>query len=308
MAAFTTFKKSALERYLRIYDIGELHSFDAISTGIENSNYFVKLTNDLDVTEFVLTITEELSFKDVPFFNDLMGRLIKKNLPVPNAQRTLDGMSSAIFCGKPTWLFNKLEGSHPVVINQAHCLVIGQSLAKLHHSASDAKYQRSNPYCSEWMLDALKKVEHRLDSADLTDIYTLANHYVEIEMNSKLPKGVIHGDLFTDNALFVGEELSGIIDFYHACNDFLVQDIAVTINDWCKTPSGNIDETLKQGLLEGYRSIRKLTKEEETYLPLFQQIAALRFSLTRMLSGPEEAPLKDPVEFLKILKIMMSAS
>ena len=308
MAVFTTFEKSALERYLRIYDIGELYSFNAISTGIENSNYFVTLGNDGDITEFVLTITEELSFEDVPFFNDLMGRLNKQGLPVPNAQKTLDGMSSAIFCGKPTWLFSKLEGSHPVLINSQHCLAIGQNLAKLHNSAREAKYQRSNPYASEWMLDAINKVRHRIDLRDLSNIQNLAAQYVALEKNRALPKGIIHGDLFTDNALFVGDELSGIIDFYHACNDFLIQDIAVTINDWCKTTSGEIDETLKRCLIAGYQSVRMLSVDEENHLPLFQQIAALRFSLTRLLSGSEEAPLKDPREFLNILRKLMDTN
>jgi homoserine kinase type II len=302
LAAFTTFEKTALERFLMIYDIGDLHSFEAISAGIENSNYFVTLVNAADATEFVLTITEAFSFEDVPFFNDLMNRLHKQGLPVPHAQRTLDGMSSAIFCGKPTWLFSKLAGRHPEVISQNHCSIIGENLARLHLSAMDAKYQRENPYCSKWMQDTLNQVKHRIDKVDLPGINALATKYVELEKNDQLPRGIIHGDLFTDNALFEGEKLSGIIDFYHACNDFLIQDIAVTINDWCKTSSGLIDETLKSCLLEGYQSQRKLSLEENNHLPIFQQIAALRFSLTRILSGPEEAPLKNPNEFLNILR------
>ena len=302
MAAFTTFEKASLERYLMIYDIGELHSFEAISTGIENSNYFVTLANADDVTEFVLTITEALSFEDVPFFNDLMARLHKQGLPVPHAQRTLDGMSSAIFCGKPTWLFSKLGGSHPEIINQHHCSIMGESLAILHNSALDTKYHRVNPYGSQWMQNTLNQVNHRIESADLSNINTLTNQYVELEKNHQLPRGIIHGDLFTDNALFEGDKLSGIIDFYHACDDFLIQDIAITINAWCKTSSGEIDETLKSCLLEGYQSQRKLSPEENIHLPIFQQIAALRFSLTRLLSGSDEAPLKDPDEFLNILR------
>lgn len=302
MAAFTTFERSALERYLMIYDLGELHEYEAITAGIENSNYFVSLKNGEQLTHYVLTITEELSFEDVPFFNELMNRLVKQGIPVPHAQRTLDGMSSAIFCGKPTWLFTRLPGEHPNAIDADHCIAIGRNLAKIHVAGTNAKYGRSNPYCSDWVQKTLLKVSHRIPQEDLPLIEDLARQYSEVENLSELPKGIIHGDLFTDNALFEGNKLGGIIDFYHACNDFFIQDIAVTVNDWCKTSSGQIDDSLKASLLEGYQSERKITEEEGKHLPLFQQFAALRFALTRFLSGTEDAPLKDPYEILTILR------
>jgi homoserine kinase type II len=112
----------------------------------------------------------------------------------------------------------------------------------------------------------------------------------------------IHGDLFRDNALFQGGTLSGVIDFYHACDDFYVQDIAITINDWCKNPSGDIDENLKQSLITGYETRRPLEAEEIELLPLFQKIGAARFSLTRLLSGEQGEHLKDPQEFLQLLR------
>jgi len=302
LAAFTTFEKSALERYLVIYDLGALYEYEAISAGIENSNYFVSLIQGDQHTHYVLTITEALSFEEVPFFNDLMSRLIKQGIPVPQAQRTLDGMSSAIFCGKPTWLFNRLPGEHPTTINIDQCFIIGENLAKIHIAGAETKYERANPYCSDWMQKTLRQVSHRIPQEELASIQKLADQYAQMENSSRLPKGIIHGDLFTDNALFEGKDLGGIIDFYHACNDFFIQDIAITLNDWCKTNVGLIDASLKASLLKGYQSVRRLSEEEEMSLPLFQQFAALRFALTRFLSGTESQPLKDPYELLTILR------
>ncbi|HIG42102.1 MAG: homoserine kinase [bacterium] len=305
MAVFTTFKSESLARHLIMYDQGELGQFKPIDSGIENSNYFVSLINEQGgQSEFVLTITENISFDEMPFFNSLMSHLFHYGLPVPNPQSTLDGMTGTSFCGKPTVLVPKLPGDHPVTLTTEQCHTIGIKLAELHEAAQGVRYHRSNPYSSQWVNSSLDDVQDRLTDKDRSLLQQIATQYAELESAEQkdLPRGIIHGDLFRDNALFVGEKLTGIIDFYHACEDFLVQDIAITINDWCTSPEGDFDAERQDALLKGYHRVRELTKKEKEQLPGFQQFAALRFILTRLLSGGDNDPLKDPEEILRIAR------
>ena len=302
MAVFTTFSKAALQRYLVMFDIGELVHYAPITSGIENSNYFVTLSNVDATFEFVLTITENLSFDEVPFFNDLFHQLERARLPVPNPQRTLDGMSSTIFCGKPAWLFSKLPGEHPVHSNLVKCEAIGATLARIHAAAGSARYSRPNPYDLAWARQVLASKRYRLTAADAGLLVRALDEYESLGQLSALPSGIIHGDLFRDNSLFEGDALTGVIDFYHACIDYLVQDVAITINEWCTDESGVIDPERQTALLRGYESVRTLDDAEHQSLPSLQRYGATRFILTRLLSGSDGNHLKDPEEFLKILR------
>jgi len=211
-------------------------------------------------------------------------------------------MTNTTFCGEPSALFPRLPGSHPELITTGKCHAIGMKLAEIHVLAEGTGNHRSNPYSSTWVNATLARVKDRLSSQDASLLHEIARHYALMEEEPDLPRGVIHGDLFRDNALFVDEDLTGIIDFYHACNDFLIQDIAITINDWCFKPQGEPNEELERALIEGYQTVRKITNSELQYLVTFQQFAALRFVLTRLISGEKEKPLKDPEEFLRIAR------
>ncbi|MFT7243194.1 MAG: homoserine kinase type II [Candidatus Azotimanducaceae bacterium] len=299
MATYTTFERESLERYLVMFDLGELDAFEPIASGIENSNYYIRFENtDL---EYVLTITEGLNFEEVPFFNDLLQVLTKSGLPVPEPQRTLDGMSSTIFKSKPTWLFNRLSGSHPEKPNETQCAEIGVALAKLHVAGQKARYRRKNVYHPDWAKESLASVTANLNSADRQNLKLSVDRYLdERHDDNDMPRGVIHGDLFRDNALFVDNTLTGVIDFYHACDDYYIQDIAITINDWCCEQG--VDVRLKKAaLLTGYASVRPLEPAEQQALPRFREYAAMRFSLTRLLAGRAGNPIKNPREFLDLL-------
>ncbi|MCB1691326.1 MAG: homoserine kinase [Pseudomonadales bacterium] len=303
MAAFTTFSESALERYLVMFDIGELVRFEPITSGIENSNYFVTLEVPGDEAEFVLTITEGLTFEDVPFFNELFRILERSGLPVPVPQKTLDGMSSTIFCGKPAWLFPRLPGRHPQSVTPEQCRTIGNALARLHEGAAATRYKRANPYDLDFLTRTFTEERSRLASDDAAMLERIFEPYKALGAD-ELPAGIIHGDLFRDNALFEGEELTGIIDFYHACTDFLAQDVAITINDWCTAPEGQQVPEKVAALMEGYESIRPMTSPEKAALPTLMRAGALRFILTRLLSGEDGSTLKDPEEFLRIARVL----
>jgi homoserine kinase type II len=299
MAAFTTFSDSALERYLIMFGIGELKSWSAIETGIENSNYFITTEKHGEDMEFVLTIMEDLTFEDVPFFNTILRHLSHFGLPVPAPHQTLDGMTSTIFCGKPTLVLPKLTGNHLIETSTRHCTAIGKALAEIHVTLASKNMNRDNPYNIDWMEKTIIDVQHLLEDSELRTVNRIANEYAEVS-DLPLPRGIIHGDLFRDNALFEDDNLTGIIDFYHACTDFYIQDIAITINDWCRNENGSMDPVRTASLIEGYESVRTLEAEEREFLPFFQRAASARFALTRLLSGEEGAHLKDPKEFLKL--------
>jgi homoserine kinase type II len=302
MAAFTTFSIEALERYIYMFNIGELHAHEPIESGIENSNYFVTIDRDGEFDEFVLTITESLDFNEVPFFNDLFVQLDRSGLPVPNPLHTLDGMSSTIFCGKPAWLFPRLPGEHPEVVSPDQCDTIGTAIATLHGAADSARYTRPNPYDVEWAETNFNALAARLDAPDRSMLESILAEHRSVSDSKDLPRGIIHGDLFKDNTLFVGDELTGIIDFYHACDDFLAQDLAIAINEWCTDQKGETVEALESALVSGYESVRPLDPEERQTLLSLRRIGGMRFVLTRLLSGDDEGHLKDPEEFLRILR------
>lgn len=306
MAAFTTFDEAALVRYLQMFGVGDLTRFEPIEQGIENSNYFVTVTQHEEERELVLTILENHSFDEVPFFSSLLTHLSHFGLPVPRPRPTLDGMTMTIFCGKPAMLVPRLEGSHLTAVSSEHCFRVGQLMAEIHRTLTGQPWSRQNPYNSEWMFSSIASLES-LEDNRRQQLIQVAEQYEALEELS-LPRGVIHGDLFTDNALFSGEEITGIIDFYHACDDFLVQDIAITINDWCKDGNGGVSTALVDKVIEGYESVRPLEAEERELLNNFQQIGAARFALTRFFSGDESGHLKDPVEFLALLDTLLASA
>ncbi len=301
MATFTTFDRAKLEKYLIMFGVGDLVSFTPIESGIENSNYFVTTNKEGDTREYVLTLMEDLSFNDLPFFNNVLSHLFNFGLPVPAPQQTLDGMTSTIFCGKPSVLFPKLDGRHLIISQETHCYQIGKVLADIHGALATTNLSRPNPFDVNWMTATQTNVGHLLKPEEALLLDHITNEYSEV-CELSLPKGIIHGDLFRDNALFSGDALTGVIDFYHACNDYFIQDIAIIINDWCISPSGQVDASRREKLLEGYESVRPLESEEKEFLPCFQRAAAARFSLTRLLTDNDGIFLKEPAEFLALAR------
>ncbi|HAK50593.1 MAG TPA: homoserine kinase [Gammaproteobacteria bacterium] len=307
MATFTTFTEEALVRYLTMFRLGELTSFEAIEEGIENSNYFVSIDLHGVNTDYVLSIIEQLDLNDLPFFNQVLQHLFYYGLPVPAPKPTLDGMTTTLFCGKPTLLFPRLEGVHLEDVDETHCRAIGNALGDIHVTLATQDWYRANPYSPEWMETTLVDISSKVSADDLTMVNQITNDY-ETAQELSLPAGIVHGDLFRDNVLFENNEVSGILDFFHACNDFFVQDIAITINDWCREDATNISETRRTALIEGYSKKRELTEMELEHLPAFQTFSAARFALTRLISGDQGEYLKDPDEFLDLTRELVRQS
>lgn len=303
MTVFTTFTEEQLTRYLIMFDLGDLLSFKPTEQGIENSNYFVTLEQDGVLTEYVLTLFEELGFDDLPFFNQLSTHLYQHGLPVATARQTLDGMTSTIFCGKATLLFPRLPGNSMTEVTPAHCTSLGQAVAEIHDTVKSIGLKRDSPISLNWWKSRQTKLAGYFDTQERDLLAAVIRIYEKLwSVPDSLPTGIIHGDLFRDNVLFQGEKLTGIIDFYNAGEDYYLLDLAIAVNDWCSQPDGSLDPERQRALVRGYQSQREIGQQEMQVWPDMLQVAAAIFWISRALIDAEGDCRKDPKEFKAILR------
>jgi len=302
MSVYTPVERHQLEDFLRHYNLGTLISHQGINAGIENTNYFVT-TN---VGEFVLTLFECLDYDELPYFLELMAYLAEHNIPSAHPLKTKKGDYLRQLNGKPAALVERLDGKDVEVPTLAQCRAVGKTLGYLHVVSPNFPKSRPNGRGPHWWKVTTEQVLPFMDASDAT----LLQAELRFQANFRhldLPRGVIHADLFRDNALFKGDTLCGIIDFYYACNDVLLYDVAVTINDWCSEPSGRLDEKRVQAMFGNYIQKRKLTQLEYKAWPVMLRAAALRFWLSRLqdLYFPRPGEIthtKDPTVFRNILQ------
>ena len=303
MAVYTDISEAELRDFLEPYDIGELLSYKGIAEGVENSNFLVHT----DSGSYILTLYEKrVEPSDLPFFLGLMEHLARKGLTCPVPIHRRDGGVLGTLAGRPAAVISFLEGMWPRRPMPPHCRELGKAMARFHLAGGDFSIHRPNALSVDgwrplWELsrDRANEVEQGLAGEIETELAVL-----EARWPSNLPEGVIHADLFPDNVFFLGDRLSGLIDFYFACNDLFVYDIAICVNAWCFERDGAFNATKAIALLAGYEEVRPLLPQEADALPLLARGAALRFFLTRLydwLTVPDGAMVvkKDPLEFLR---------
>lgn len=301
MSVFTVVERDQLIHFLSHYDQGDLVDFQGISAGIENTNYFVNTERG----EFVLTLFEELTWDELPYFMQTMAYLADHGIPTARPIAGLDGQYLRELNGKPAALVEKLAGRDIETPTVSQCGTIGRTLAQLHLVSQGLDLHKPNSRGSDWRQTTGQQLLPYLDSEEavmLEEELTLQANYDQLG----LPASVVHADLFRDNALFSGDELTGIIDFYYACNDYLTYDLAVAVNDWCSLPDGQLDADRYQGLMSAYLDVRPLEPQEASCWPLMLRAGALRFWLSRLrdFHFPKDAVMthiKDPDQFKRIL-------
>jgi homoserine kinase type II len=301
MAVYTDLTDDELAQTLAAYDLGEPLALKGIAEGVENSNFLLETARG----RFILTIFEKrVQSQDLPFFMAVMEQLASVGTPAPRPMPLRNGGFIGTARGKPCAIVSFLSGLSPRRPTAAQCRSLGAGLAQLHLDLSGFALQRANalsrPAWGELVRPRLGRAEEmRVGlSADLeADLAAL-----DMAWPKDLPKGVIHADLFPDNALFIGDRLAGVIDFYFACNDALAYDLAVCLNAWCFEPDRSYNLTKGMSLIAGYQSIRALQSAERTALPLLARGAAMRFFATRLAdwtavpAGALVRP-KDPLEY-----------
>ncbi len=312
MAVYTDVSAEELTEFLSAYDIGELLSYKGIAEGVENSNFLLHTTRG----SFFLTLYEKrVAAKDLPFFLGLMQHLAEHGITCPQPVHDRAGAALATLAGRPAAIIDFLEGVWPRRPSAAHCAAIGGALAKMHVAGADFTMQRANALSVEGWRPLFKTMAARADEIQrgLGELIATELDFLERAWPATLPHGVIHADLFPDNALFLGDKLSGLIDFYFACNDILAYDLAICLNAWCFEPDHSFNVTKARALLNAYCRDRALSVAEQEALPLLARGAAIRFLLTRAvdwLNVPPGALVKpkDPLEYLRKLRFHQSVS
>ena len=306
MAVYTDVAADELAEFLSQYDIGELLSYKGIAEGVENSNFLVHTSNGA----YILTLYEKrVGIDDLPYFLSLMAHLAERGVSCPQPAKTRNGEVYATLAGRPAAVINFLEGMWPRRPNATHCSGVGQALARMHLAGADFPLYRENPLSVAGWRPLFNLAASRADSvqAGLSDFIARELDQLEASWPADLPVGVIHADLFPDNVFFLGNRVSGLIDFPFSCNDILAYDIAICLNAWCFEPDHSFNVTKARALLNAYGRERKLSAAEESALPLLARGAALRFLLTRLvdfLNVPPGALVKpkDPLEYARKLR------
>jgi len=308
MSVYTRVPHYALGKFLLQYDIGCMTSFDGIREGIDNSNYFLSTTQG----DYVLTVFETLNMEEVPLCMELMHYLSRHGVPCADPVASNSERYVMTLMGKPASIVVRLEGGSVNEAGLEHISAVGAAMARW-HSATDEKLgiagfasQREDRFGKKWCRRAAQLLIPQL-SVDEQNLLKEEVRLHRFYTHSNLPQGIIHGDLFRDNALFVQGRLSGIIDLYDCCTGPFLYDIAVVVNDWCRDHRGELNIRKTEKLLASYHCVRRLNATERGAWPILLRAAALRFWLSRLQlrQNPQRADLplkKDPMRYKNILQ------
>ena len=306
MAVYTDVAAEDLTKFLAGYELGELLSYKGIAEGVENSNFLVHTRQG----HFILTLYEKrVAAGDIPFFLALMEHLAARDITCPQPVKNRAGETLGQLCGRPAAIVTFLDGMWIRRPDPRHCYALGGALAKLHLAGADFAQRRRNTLSVEGWRPLYEQVASRADSVQPGLAETIERELAHLEQHwpRDLPHGVIHADLFPDNVFFLGNALSGLIDFYFACTDTLAYDVAICLNAWCFEPDHSYNVTKGRELLQGYMRARPLSAAELEAMPLLARGAATRFLLTRLtdwLNVPEGALVrpKNPMEYFRKLR------
>ena len=302
MAVFTSVTEAELSAWLGDYSLGSLLELQGISSGVQNTNYFVTTSNG----RFVLTLFEKLTADELPFYLNLMAHLARHGIPCPSPVANRNNQFLGELNGKPACIVSRLSGKSLTQPEVAHCAAVGAILGQMHIAGQSFPDAMPNARAANWRASTAPQVLPFLSPQDAKllggEVAFHAQHTL-----AALPQGVIHADLFRDNVLLDGARVGGLIDFYFACNDCLLYDVAITVNDWCMGANGALDEARTKAFLHAYHAVRPLQDEERAAWPVALRAAALRFWISRLydLHLPRDGEMvhaHDPEQFKRILQ------
>jgi homoserine kinase type II len=306
MSVFTTVTPDEARIWLGQYAIGTLVELKGISSGIENTNYFLTTTHG----RYVLTLFEKLTHDELPYFLNLMDHLARHGVRCPQPVATIADSLLTSLNGKPASIVSCLSGRSLEIAEIGHCAQVGEALADIHLAGKTFPSQRMNPRGATWWKVTAQEVMPFLDTS-AAQLLSDEVRFQALHRLQDLPRGVVHADMFRDNVLFDDGRLGGVIDFYFACHDVWLYDIAIAVNDWCVSDEGVLDDERMLALLNAYHAVRPFTPIERGAWPVMLRAAALRFWVSRMydLYFPRSGELthaKDPSHFERILRLRIA--
>ncbi len=308
MAVFTPVSLDDLTRWITQFDLGKAHAIKGISSGIENTNFFITT----DSGEYVLTVFEKLTFEQLPFYLNLMRHLAERGVAVPAPIASRDGAIINALHGKPAAIVTRLNGDCQLAPQPVHCAAVGAMLARMHLAAEDFPIRQPNLRGLDWWNETAPVAIPYLSAKQkqlLTAEMAFQNDFAGSTTCCQLQSGPIHADLFRNNVMFDGEQLTGFFDFYFAGWDTWLFDVAVTVNDWCiDIDSGELDPARVRALLDAYHAVRPFTAAEQAAWQTMLRAGALRFWLSRLYDFhmPRDAEMltpHDPAHFERILRL-----
>jgi homoserine kinase type II len=306
MAVYTEVADEELEAFIASYAIGALTSCKGIAEGVENSNYLIHT----EAGRYILTLYEKrVAPQDLPYFLALMEHLAARGINCPLPVRDREGRTLRQLAGKPAALVTFLDGVSVRRASIEQCASLGEALARFHVSGESFPLRRANSLSLAGWASLFAAIGDRADTIIPGLAKEIGRELDDLHAGwpAGLPEGVIHADLFPDNVFFLGSRVSGLIDFYFACNDMLAYDIAICLNAWCFEADASFNITKARALLQAHESVRPLTGDELDALPQLARGAALRFLLTRSYDwlntdGEALVKRKDPNEYLRKLR------
>ncbi len=312
MAVYTQVTDEQLHQLLADFDLGEAIALKGIDGGIENTNYFLTTSLNGQQHEYVLTLFEELNRDEVPFFVELGSWLGKRNVPVSHALEDRNGIGLKTVAKRPAIIQPRYPGAHlnRTELTANHCAQIGTALAHYHQAGSDFYLKRQAHRGVFWWRRESERLAPQIAKADAELLTEEVRRFDELreQFGEQLPSGIIHGDLFHDNALFHEDRLTAILDIYNAASAYYLFDLAIVANDWCIDSNLQIDPLKEQALLKAYEAIRPFSDDEYKVWPQLTRTAAMRFWLSRLEPWVEAQQgkgsgktLKDPDEFKQVL-------
>lgn len=308
MSVFTTVTPEQLSAWLKNYSIGVLVDLQGILAGIENTNYFVTTSHG----RFVLTLFEKLAPHELPFYLNLMAHLSAHGIPCPQPIAALDDQLLGELNGKPATIVTFLEGKPVLDPTPAHCARVGEVLAEMHLSGQRYKGELENLRGPKWWSACAPQLYPFLNDENKALLHEEIR-FQSSHRHDRLPRGVIHADLFRDNVLFHHDAVGGFIDFYFACVDVLIYDVAITVNDWCTTQDCRLDAQRLDAFLTAYKRVRPFTPAEAEAWPVMLRAGALRFWVSRLYDFHLPRPgalthAHDPERFRRLLLLHVNGS
>jgi len=303
MAVYTKLEHLEVKLFLEQYNISNFKDYKGIKEGVENTNYLIKSSEQ----DYILTIYEKrVDEKDLPFFIKLLSDLSDNNFPCPKPIANKNNEKINKIKNKNAALVTFLNGKSKNKITSEDCFEVGKIAAQLHKITKKFNINRKNNLSIEnWQNIFEKTIKQKID-LDESIIKKTRNYlnFLKDKWPKNLPQGIIHADLFPDNIFFIDNKVSGIIDFYFACNDLFAYEIAICINSICFDNNSTFNMAKAKNLINGYSSIRTLTEDEKKYLPILSMGAAMRFFLTRLYDfyhtdNKADVKIKDPFEYFK---------